>query len=186
MPKKRKPTINKKKQPKEATLHELLLQKLSVLADVENELVKALPKLAKASTDEKLEEGFRMHLDETKNHSKRLEEAFKLLDSKPQRSLRSSGIRGIIEDGQWVIKNIKPDEALDANLIAAASYAEHYEMAGYKAAIEWAETMGHTKVADLLRANLEEEEAADKKLAELAQADINSKANTLSEEMVIE
>ncbi len=164
------------------TLHDLLLQKLSVLYDVEKQLVKTLPKLAKAATDKELVDGFKVHFEETENHVKRLEQIFEMLDAKPKSSLKSAGIRGIVEDGAWVIKNVEPDEALDANLIAAASYAEHYEMAGYKAAIAWATEMGHEDVVELLSETLEEEVAADEKLAMLAKDKIDAKVEKMDED----
>ncbi|MDB5204331.1 MAG: ferritin-like protein [Candidatus Taylorbacteria bacterium] len=161
---------------KQKDLSALLVTKLSVLLDIEEQLIKALPKLAKAATDKELKDGFTTHLDETKGHVKRLERAFTLLNTKPERGMKSAGIRGIIEDGGWVIKNVKPKEALDTNLIAAASYAEHYEMAGYMAALIWAEELGLSEVAELLEANLKEEVAADEKLAKLGTEKINVKS----------
>lgn len=161
---------------KEKTLYDLLIAKLSVLLDVEKTLVKALPKLAKAATDPDLKEGFKMHLAETKEHVSRLEEAFTALDARPQRGMKSAAIRGIVEDGEWVMKNVRPKESLDANLIAAASYAEHYEMAGYMAAIEWSNILGHSQVVDLLNETLKEEVAADEKMSALGKKKINANA----------
>jgi ferritin-like metal-binding protein YciE len=173
---------SKGKKQKGKTLHDLLLAKLSALYDVEKELVKALPKMAKAATDKDLSAGFKSHLEETKDHVKRLEEAFNHLDAAPQKTMKSFGIRGIIKDGDWVIKNVRPKEALDANLIAAASYAEHYEMAGYTAAKEWARMMGHDRVVELLDANLSEEIMADQKMADLGEEGIFENADASMEE----
>ncbi len=153
---------------------------MSVLLDIEKELVKALPKLAKAAKDKELKAGFTSHLEETKGHIKRLLDAFEDLGEKPEKSMKSAGIRGIIEDGNWVVKNVKPSEALDANLIAAASYAEHYEMAGYTAAKEWARLMGHDRVVELLDANLSEEILADQKMSDLGKERIFEDANTMT------
>ncbi len=158
-------------------LEDLLIAKLTVLLDIEKELIKALPKLAKAASDKDLAQGFKSHLVETKGHAKRVEEALKLLGAKPQKGMKSAAIRGIVEDGNWVVKNVKPKEARDANLIAAASYAEHYEMAGYVAAKEWAKLLGHMRVAELLNQNLEEEVAADKKMSDLGKEGIFESAN---------
>jgi ferritin-like metal-binding protein YciE len=166
----------KNKTSKEKSLYDLLLVKMSALYDIEKQLVKALPKLAKAASDEELSKGFQDHLMETENHVRRLEDAFNDLGEKPDKKMKSAGIKGIIEDGGWVIKNIKPETSLDANLIAAASYAEHYEMAGYKAAITWAERLGLEKVFELLQATLQEEIAADEKLAGLAASKIDDRA----------
>ncbi len=159
---------------KEMDLNDLLINKLSVLYDIEHELIKALPKLIDASTDEELSEAFTTHLEETKNHVRRLEQVFVMLDTSPSKEMKSAGIRGIIEDGAWVIKNVRPPIALDANLIAAASYAEHYEIAGYMAAKEWARTLGYDEIADLLDENLMEEVLADNKLSHIAKQRINA------------
>ena len=151
---------------KKSNLKELLTQKIQALYDIEIELVKALPKLGRAATDQALKEGFRNHLAETRTQVERLERVFKHLDAKPKK-LKVEAIRGMVKDGQWVIKNVKPNEALDSNLVRIAQYMEHYEMAGYMAAIAWATTLGESAVAGLLEDTLKEEQEADKKLAEL-------------------
>lgn len=156
-------------------LHDLLYMKLQALYDTENELIKALPKMAKKSTNEKLADGFNEHLEETKGHATRLEEAFKILDKKP-RKLSVEAIRGIIADAEWIIKNIDDLAARDAALIAAAQYAEHYEMAGYISAHSWAERLGFNDIAELLQQNLQEEQAASEKLETLAKEEIDEKA----------
>lgn len=155
-------------------MHELLILKLQSLYDIEQELTKALPKLAKAATSEELTEAFETHLEETKGHVARLEEAMRLLDVTPKKE-KVAGIRGIAEDGNWVAGHTSA-VARDAGLIAAAQYAEHYEIAGYTAAREWAAMMDHTEVADLLDSTLKEEQAANEKLAELAHNGINQRA----------
>jgi ferritin-like metal-binding protein YciE len=149
---------------KNMNLRDLFIQKLNALYDIESNIVKALPKMAKAATDKELKKGFTDHLTETKMHIQRLEEAHRMLGVKPKK-LKAEGIRGLIKDGEWVIKNIKPKEALDANLARAASYVEHYEMAGYMAAIAWADALGETEVVQLLIDTLEEERSADERLA---------------------
>ncbi|MBX4192214.1 DUF892 family protein [Candidatus Parcubacteria bacterium] len=164
-----------------SNLHQLLILKLEALYDVERELVKVLPKLAKNATSDELREAFEMHLEETEIHVERLEEAMDLLDVEP-RAEKVEGIRGIAEDGSWVIKNIRDDAARDAALIAAAQYAEHFEIAGYGSAREWARLMGHTEVEELLSKTLEEEEAANEKLTELAEGGINERANADQEQ----
>lgn len=163
------------KKTKTPNLKDLLIQKLQALYDIEQELVKALPKLAKAATDSELKKAFSDHLKETKNHAKRLEEAFGILGIRPKK-LKCEGIRGIAEDAAWVIKNVKGEEALDTNLAAAARYAEHYEMAGYLAAKGWAEALDESYIEELLTSTLEEEENADEALEEISK--------TLSEELL--
>jgi ferritin-like metal-binding protein YciE len=170
------PQKKTEKNPKEDTLHDLLLMKLRALYDVESELVKALPKMAKRATNPALRQAFEEHARQTKGHIGRLEKAFKLLDEKPKK-LRSESIRGMIEDADWVMKNVQGKEAIDAGLIAAAQYVEHYEIAGYGSAQEWAELMRHDDVERLLAETREEEKQADIKLNELAMTGINRAAN---------
>jgi ferritin-like metal-binding protein YciE len=148
------------------TLKELLVNKIKALYDIESEIIKALPKLSEAATDEDLKAGFDEHLAETEEQARRLEEIFEILGEEPDK-LESEAIRGLAKDGEWVAKNIDEGDARDANLIAAASYVEHYEMAGYMAAIMWAKELGENDVADLLKESLEEEEAADEKMSKL-------------------
>jgi ferritin-like metal-binding protein YciE len=154
------------KKMEEMDLNDLLVQKINALYDIENELVKALPKMAKAASNKDLKKGFTDHLAETKNHVRRLEQIHKLLGVRPKK-LKAEGIRGLIKDGEWVMKNVKPKEAMDANLVRAAQYVEHYEMAGYMGAIDWASTLGELEVANLLTRTIEEEIAADQKLSKI-------------------
>ncbi len=137
--------------------------KLQALYDIEKQIEKALPKMAKVASSEALKEGFRMHLEETKEQSKRLEKAFELLGVSPKK-LRSEGIRGIIVDGEWVMEVEGPDEIRDSMLASAARYVEHYEMAGYLSACAHAKALGLSKIEALLTESLGEEEATDKKL----------------------
>jgi ferritin-like metal-binding protein YciE len=162
------------------TLDDLLVLKLKALYDIEDRLTKALPKMAKAATDPDLKKGFEDHLKETKNHSRRLEQAFQTLGLKPSKT-KAEGIRGIIADAEWNIKEKPSKEALDALLIASASYAEHYEMAGYMAASNWANALGYTEVSSLLRENLAEEQAADAKMADLAKRKVDARAMVADE-----
>lgn len=164
------------------TLHELLIMKMQVLHDVENQIIKALPKMAKAATSPELKSAFETHLEETKIQEQRIDEALEMMGDTGKGKMESEGIRGIIADGEWAIKNIKNPEALDAALIADAQSVEHYEIAGYGAAVEWAEEMGHTEITDLLHLTLEEEKATDEKLTALAESDINEKVEMGMEE----
>lgn len=154
------------KAKKPTDLRDLLIQKVNALYDIEQNLVKALPKMAKAAKDKDLKAGFTSHLAETKVHVKRLEQVSKILGVKPK-ALKSDAIRGLIKDGEWVIKNVKPAAAMDSNLARAAQYVEHYEMAGYMAAYDWAKMLGEAQVAELLGITLDEEHAADEKLHEV-------------------
>jgi len=163
---------------KYVTLHDLLVLKLCALYDVEKQLTKALPKLAKASHNPELRAAFASHLEETKRQAERLEDAAELLDFKIKPE-KSEAIRGLIKDAEWIIKTLKDRDARDALLIAAAQYVEHYEMAGYGSARTWAESMGHTQVAELLQEILDEESATNEKLTEIAQGTVNDKANDM-------
>ncbi len=161
---------------KNQTLHDLFLTKLHVLLDVEEEIIKALPKMAKQATTKELTDGFEEHLNETKTHAERLKQALEILGEKPKK-VKSEAIRGLVKDAEWIMKNVERGDALDANLIAGAQYVEHYEMAGYGTAVAWAKTMGHNEVMELLKETLEEEKSMDKKLTELATSTINDNAN---------
>ncbi len=141
------------------------LTKIQVLYDVEKQLEKALPKLEKSVRDPELKEGFSTHLEETRGHIQRLEEIFGVLGEKPKK-LASDAIKGIIKDGDWVMKAKAPENIKDAMIAGAARYAEHYEMAGYMTAIIEADALGLTNVSELLSQTLEEEELADNKLEE--------------------
>jgi ferritin-like metal-binding protein YciE len=159
------------------SLHDLLVLKLHALYDIESVLVKALPKMAKGAADEELRMAFEKHLGETEEHVQRIEQALGELGEKATKE-KVEAIRGLEKDTSWVLKTVKDDAARDALLIASAQYVEHYEIAGYGSAHEWAELMGHSTVSGLLQSTLDEEKAADEKLNELAKGGINSRANT--------
>lgn len=165
-----------KKMRGEDNLHDLLLLKMHSLLDVETELVKALPKMVKAASDEQLRAAFEMHLGETENHVRRLEKCLLAFGEKVKKE-KVEAIRGLVMDSALVIKNIKNDAARDAFLIASGQYVEHYEMAGYGAAVEWAALMGHSDAEALLKETLAEEKATDEKLNQLAKGGINQRAN---------
>ena len=166
-----------------ANLKELLVDELRDLYYCEKQLVKTLPKLAKASASPDLRQAFESHLEETEEHVTRLERAFELLDE-PARGKTCHGILGIIEEGSELIKQHARDKgaALDAGLIAGGQRAEHYEMAAYGTLKTWAEALGHDDVVELLSATLEEEKAADQKLSQLAEAGINDAAKAGQDE----
>lgn len=161
-------------------LHALLLVKLQALYDVEGELIKALPKIAKKASDGELRAAFTSHLEETKRQRERLEGVFEMLGEKPKKA-RSEGIRGIIEDGEWLAGQTMPDEVRDAGLVGSALYVEHYEMAGYEAAISFAEVLTLPDVAASLEETRVEEENAASKLSALAETSINMQAGALSD-----
>jgi ferritin-like metal-binding protein YciE len=157
------------------TLHTLMVDELRDLYHAERQLVKALPKLAKAATADELREAIEHHLGETEEHVTRLEKVFELLDeqAKPK---TCAGMAGIIEEGADLIKESEKGAALDAGIIGGGQRAEHYEMAAYGTVLAWAKAMGHEDVAKLLQATLDEEKAADQKLSSLAEGGINEAA----------
>ena len=159
----------------EGGLHDAFIDELRDAYDAEKQLIKALPKLAKAATAEPLRTAFLDHLEETRGHVARLEQVFTSLDEKV-RGKHCDGIAGIIEEGKSVMEEDFDGETLDACLIAAGQRSEHYEMAAYGTLVAWAEAMGHTKAAQLLNTILEEEKAADEKLTTLAKGGINDRA----------
>lgn len=154
---------------KKETLRELLIMKIRSLYDIENELVKALPKMAEAATDPALKEAFQDHLGETEFHVKRLEDVFDLLGEEKER-LEGEAIRGLVKDGERLAKDVAGGDALDTALVAAGRGVEHFEMSAYMAAQEWAEMYGDEGVSALLEETFEEEERAEEKLADLGTA----------------
>jgi ferritin-like metal-binding protein YciE len=149
-------------------LRDLLIIKLNALYDTEKSIIKAVPKLAKAATNEKLRQGLNEHLEETREHARRLERAHSILNEKPKK-LAVDAIEGLISDGDWVVKHVKPEPALDAAIARAAQSVEHYEIAGYTGAVSWAEELGENEIASLLNQTLQEEIASDEKLSEVAE-----------------
>lgn len=157
------------------TLHDAFIDELRDTYDAERQLLKALPKLAKASTSPELRSAFESHLEETRGQVERLEQVFESLDEKV-RGKHCDGIAGIIEEGKSIMEEEFDDAAMDACLIAAGQRAEHYEMAAYGTLVAWARAMGHTEAADLLQQTLDEEKAADEKLSAIAEGGINQEA----------
>src|SRR6187551_3526633 len=159
----------------QGTLHDAFIDELRDAYDAEKQLIKALPKLAKASTSPDLRAAFESHLEETKGQIERLEQVFESLDEKV-RGKHCDGIAGIIEEGKSIMEEDFDDDTMDACLIAAGQRAEHYEMAAYGTLVAWARAMGHSEAADLLQETLDEEKAADQKLSSLAEGGINQDA----------
>jgi ferritin-like metal-binding protein YciE len=159
----------------EGGLHEAFVDELRDTYDAEKQLLKALPKLAKAASSEQLRTAFMDHAEETRGQIARLEQVFASLGEKV-RGKHCDGMAGIIEEGRAVMEEDFDPATLDACLIASAQRSEHYEMAAYGTLAAWAKAMGHTEAAELLNATLEEEKATDEKLNELAEGGINQQA----------
>jgi ferritin-like metal-binding protein YciE len=154
------------------TLKDLYIHELKDLFSAEQQLVKALPKMAKAASNKELADGFQEHLEQTKGHVQRLEQ---ILSSHQQttRGPKCKGMEGIVAEGAEMIEEEADDEVKDAGLIAAAQRVEHYEMAGYGTARTYAELLGDKEGAKLLALTLEEERQTDQKLSKLAKSAVN-------------
>jgi ferritin-like metal-binding protein YciE len=157
------------------TMHDAFVEELRDTYDAEKQLIKALPKMAKAASSADLRTAFESHLEETRGHVERLEQVFESLEEKVK-GKHCEGIAGIIEEGKSIMDEEFDEAAMDACLIAAGQRAEHYEMAAYGTLVAWARAMGHTEAADLLQETLDEEKAADEKLTTLAEGGINQEA----------
>jgi ferritin-like metal-binding protein YciE len=158
------------------SLEDLLVEQIKDLYDAEHRLVDALPKMAEAANSTALKNAFLEHLDQTRNHVTRLEQAFNDMGIEPSRET-CQAMKGLVSEGSEIINSKGSNPAVrDAGLIAAAQRVEHYEMAGYGSARTFAGQLGLTEVADLLQSTLEEESVADKKLTQLATQKINVEA----------
>jgi ferritin-like metal-binding protein YciE len=158
-----------------ATLNDLFIDELKDLYSAENQLLKALPKMAKAASDRGLKDAFTSHLTETKGHVQRLTQIFKKLGVSPT-GKTCKAMKGLVEEGKEVMEEDAEPEVMDAALIASAQRVEHYEMAGYGCVRTYAQLLGESQAAKLLQQTLDEEGAADKKLTSLSK-NINVEAN---------
>jgi len=158
-----------------ATLRELYVDELRDLYSAENQILKALPKMAKAASSAHLKNAFQEHLEQTKGHVQRLDKIFDELGARAK-GKKCRAMEGLIEEGKELLeKDVEPD-VLDAGLIAAAQKVEHYEMAGYGCVRTYAKLLGDDQSAELLQETLNEEGETDEKLTELAESTINLKA----------
>jgi ferritin-like metal-binding protein YciE len=147
-------------------LMELFVDELKDLYSAESQLIKALPKMAKAATSENLRAGFEHHLEQTKEHARRIEEICTELGEKPT-GKKCGGMEGLIGEGKEMMEEFDGD-VLDAALISAAQRVEHYEIAGYGTVRTYAELLGNDRAVELLEETLTEEKETDQKLTELA------------------
>ena len=155
-------------------LHDLFEDQIKDLYSAENQILKALPKMAKNATNPQLRTAFERHLEETRGHVTRLEQIAAELNFTPK-GKKCKGAEGLIEEGKEVMEEFE-DETLDAGLIGAAQRVEHYEIAGYGTARTHAELLGYKKAARLLQQTLDEEERTDKKLTQIAESVVNVEA----------
>jgi ferritin-like metal-binding protein YciE len=157
------------------TLDDLFLDTLKDILYAEKQIVKALPKMAKAAQSAELKAGFEQHAQESEVHIDRLEQVFEAL-GKPARGKTCDAILGILEEGKTIMEEFKGTSALDAGLISSAQAVEHYEIARYGTLKAWAQQLGKSDIVSLLDATLKEEVATDKKLTQLGEAQANLKA----------
>ena len=159
------------------SLQKLYIEELRDLYNAENQLVKALPKMAKHASHQELKQAFEDHLEQTKEHVERLDEIFKRLDERPT-GKTCKAMKGLIEEGSEILEKDGDESVLDAALIGAAQRVEHYEIAAYGTVRTFANMLGENEAAELLQQTLDEESEADKLLTELAESVINVEAPT--------
>lgn len=156
-------------------LEELFEHQLKDLYSAESQLIKALPKMVKAAKDAKLKKAFEDHLEETKEHKKRIEEICKELKIKPTGET-CNAMQGLIKEAESFLQEDAAENVRDAGIIADAQRVEHYEIAGYGTVVRYARELGHHKIADKLQQTLDEEHNADNSLDKLAESRLNAKA----------
>jgi ferritin-like metal-binding protein YciE len=161
------------------SLKDLYLEQLRDLYDAETQLVEALPKMAEAATSADLKKGFNDHLHQTREHVTRLERIFSALGEKPK-GQTCQAMKGLVKEGEEMIKAKGDPEIIDAGLIAAAQRVEHYEIAAYGTVRTYAESLGFEEAVRLLETTLKEEKETDFKLTHLAKTHINAEAVAVS------
>lgn len=160
---------------KQRTLDDLFYDTLKDIFYAERKILKALPKMARAATDEKLKEAFLKHRDQTEGHVERLQQVFEILGKRAQ-GKTCEAIEGIIAEGEEIMEEFAETPALDAGLISAAQAVEHYEIARYGTLKRWATMLGQNDIVKLLDATLQEEGQTDKDLTKLADNSANRRA----------
>ena len=157
------------------TLKTLYINELKDLYNAEGQLLKALPKMAKAAASDELQEAFEKHLEQTKSHVERLEEVFEEIGEKPT-GKTCRAMKGLIQEGSEILKEDGEESVIDAGIIVAAQKVEHYEIASYGSVCTFAQLLGKDKSADLLQATLDEESEANELLNKLAEDIVNPEA----------
>lgn len=150
------------------SLNELFVEQLRDLYDAENQLIKALPKMAEGANSEELRQGFEQHLEQTKGHAQRIEQIFEQLGEKAK-GKKCKAMEGLVKEGAETLEEDMNEDVKDAALIAAAQRVEHYEIAGYGTARTYANLLGEDEAASLLEQTLTEEKETDAKLTQLAE-----------------
>ena len=157
-------------------LRKLFVEELRDLYSAENQLVKALPKMARGASSQELKQALEDHLEQTQGQVERLEEVFEQLDETP-RGKTCKAMKGLVEEGSEILEEDGEHSVLDAGIIAAAQKVEHYEIASYGTLRAWAGLLGENEAAELLQETLDEEKETDENLTELAVSCINLDAN---------
>lgn len=157
------------------TLKELYIDELRDLYDAENQLIKALPKMAKAAESDELRSGIERHLQQTKEHAKRIEHIFEAL-GETEKGKKCKGMQGIVSEGSAMLREDWEGAVADSAIISSARRVEHYEIAAYTTMHEWSRILGENEAASLISQTLDEEKETDHKPAQLAQ-DINREAS---------
>jgi len=156
-------------------LQKLYINELRDLYNAENQLLKALPKMAKAASSPELKQAFEKHLKQTKSHVERLEEVFEDINEKPK-GKTCHGMKGLIEEGSEILQEEGDESVIDAGIIVAAQKVEHYEIAGYGSVRTFAELLGQERSAELLQTTLNEESETNEALNQLAEEIVNPEA----------
>jgi ferritin-like metal-binding protein YciE len=159
-----------------ATLRDHLVDELNDLLNAEEQLIEALPKMAKNASDRQLKAAFQSHLTQTRAHAQRVSQALKALGEKPA-GKTCEAMKGLLEEGEELMSKNDPGALLDAMMITAAQKVEHYEIATYGTVCTYANVLGERKVSTPLMQNLREEKAADKKLTAIAKGSVNRRAS---------
>ena len=162
------------------TLEKLYINELRDLYSAENQLLKALPKMAKGASSSELKNAFEKHLEQTKGHVERIERLFEELDESPK-GKTCHGMKGLVEEGSEILKEDGEDSVLDAGIIVAAQKVEHYEIASYGSVRTFANLLGKDEAARLLQATLDEESETNEILNQLAEGIVNPEAMTGTE-----
>ena len=157
------------------TLQQLYTGELRDLYHAESQLLKALPKMAKAASSEELKDAFEKHLKQTKGHVERLEQVFQELGEKPK-GKTCRAMKGLIEEGSEILKQDGDESVIDAGIIVAAQKVEHYEIAGYGSVRTFAHLLGQNKAAEVLQTTLDEESETNELLNRLAESVVNPEA----------
>ncbi|MEO8398177.1 MAG: ferritin-like domain-containing protein [Ignavibacteriaceae bacterium] len=157
------------------TLKDLFVDELKDMYNAENQLTKALPQMAKKATSDSLKKAFENHLKETENQIKRLEKVFDEVGI-AAKGKKCEAMEGLIKEAKGMMDEVEDEDVLDAALISAAQKVEHYEIGSYGTLRTFAKLLGFSKSVDLLQENLDEEAAADEKLTEIAESEVNAEA----------